>query len=96
MVPFKLSNEADQDLRGIYLYSYQEFGEDQADKYLLGLEKTFQMISDNPRIGRERPDIDHLVRCVEHGKHVIFYDLYEDHILIVRVLHGRMDVRKYL
>ncbi|HLC15243.1 MAG TPA: type II toxin-antitoxin system RelE/ParE family toxin [Thermodesulfovibrionia bacterium] len=96
MTPFKLSTEAEQDLRSIYLYTYRNFGEEQADKYLSGLENAFQMISSNPRIGRERPDIDPLVRCMEHGKHVIFYDLHEDHILIVRVLHGRMDVKKHL
>ena len=96
MVPYKLSNEAEQDLLDIYRYSYRAFGEKQADTYLSGLENAFHMISSNPRIGRERPDIDPTVRCIEHGKHVIFYDLYEDHVLIVRVLHGRMDVKRHL
>lgn len=96
MVPYRLSNEAEQDLLDIYLYSHETFGEEQADKYLSGLENAFQMISCSPRIGRERTDIDPLVRCIEHGKPVIFYDLYEEHVLIVRVLHGRMDVKRHL
>ena len=37
MPDYELSQKADQDLTEIYLYSFENFGEDRADKYFLDL-----------------------------------------------------------
>jgi antitoxin ParD1/3/4 len=48
---FELTGAADRDLTDIYIYSHGEFGERQADDYLLGLEN---LLRASRRDGRHR------------------------------------------
>lgn len=42
---------AERDLKDIWLYTYENFGIDQADRYFDQLEAAMKIIQDNPRIG---------------------------------------------
>lgn len=44
-----LSNRADADLDGIYVYSWQTFGEARADEYYLGICERLKSLVNNPR-----------------------------------------------
>lgn len=88
---YKLSSAAARDLEEIYLYGYMKFGEAQADLYAATLEDRIALLCANPRIGRIDARVNPAVRRFECERHVIFYDLLEDHILIVRILHGATD-----
>lgn len=88
---YKLSSAAAQDIEEIYLYGYMRFGEAQADIYAAMPEDRIAIICANPRIGRLDSRVNPAVRRFECGRHVVFYDLLEDHILIVRILHGATD-----
>lgn len=92
----ELSEAADGDLRAIYKYSYRRFGEEQADRYYKNLWACFHRLAENPRLGRRRADIHPPVHSHQHDRHVIFYDVHDDRILIVRVLHERMDIDRHL
>ena len=96
MKPFKLSDKAAADIDGILDYTYARFGAAQAESYYDSLRKCFQMLAENPAIGRLRTAIDPPLRSHHHRKHIVFYDTFEDHILIVRVLHERMDIERHL
>ena len=50
MPGYKLSSEADDDLKCIYTYTYHQHGAKQADEYVDVLEKKFQSLSENPLI----------------------------------------------
>ena len=52
----EFSLAAEDDLLGIFLHGIQEHGLAQAERYKGQLEKTFQTISDNPKITRLRRD----------------------------------------
>lgn len=52
-----LSEIADKDLEGIFDYTLDEFGFDQAEKYLLEIEEIFQNLIANPQIGKKRDEI---------------------------------------
>ena len=47
-----LSEIADKDLEDIFDYTFDEFGFDQAEKYLLEIEEIFQNLIVNPQIGK--------------------------------------------
>jgi toxin ParE1/3/4 len=48
---FKLSARAEADLLDIYEYTTDTFGTYQADAYHAGLERTFDLLANFPRIG---------------------------------------------
>lgn len=91
----KLSRRADNDLGEIFLYTSRRFGEEQAEEYYRDLCACFDLLADNPAAGRERLELIPPLHAHHHRRHVIFYEVLGDHILIVRVLHEKMDVRQY-
>lgn len=92
----RLAKLADRDLREIYKYSARQFGEAQAERYYDGLWRCFLFLAEHPTIGRLRTELSPPARSHHHQRHVVFYDVAEDHILIIRVLHERMDVGRHL
>jgi toxin ParE1/3/4 len=91
-----LSKAADADLEDIFEYTFEEFGLDQAVSYVSGFDDVFDMISENPEIGRERKEIRTELRSLIKDKHVIFYRSLSDHVRIVRILHGSRDLPRFL
>lgn len=74
----ELSQEVEQDIDAILDYSLTTFGEAQAEEYYLSLRGCFRHISDNPQIGRLRPELDPALRSYNHRSHVVFYDVQDD------------------
>src|SRR5262245_39593524 len=97
MPAYRKTRRADEDLKEIYRYTRRMWGRDQAVRYLRGLEQRFTALAANPLTGIAREDLrPEGLRSVVHGSHVIFYQPQPDGVLIVRVLHGRQDVRTHL
>lgn len=93
---YQLSRAVAQDLEDIYLYGFIHFGEVQADNYAETLENQIGIICSNPEIGRMDTRVNPAVRRFESESHVIFYDIDDNHIVIVRILHGATDYVQYL
>ena len=53
MGEYVLSNKATDDIDGIYVYTFQAFGEAQADAYFLSLSDCLQNLADAPGLGHE-------------------------------------------
>lgn len=87
---------AEQDLINIWLYSFHNWGEGQADKYLDSLEEAFKLLRDTPLLCRERQEFSFPVRIYHHAHHMIIYLGLEDGIDIIRVLHESMDIKGQL
>ncbi len=96
MASFRLSKKAAQDLKEIYQYSYREYGERQADNYIQELEKVFNLLAENPLLCRERIEFIPPVRIHHHNKHLIIYINEQNTILIVRLLHEKIDAKNQL
>jgi toxin ParE1/3/4 len=97
MPSYQKTRRADQDLQEIYRFTRRTWGRAQAERYLHGLEQRFTALADNPLIGIAREDLrPEGLRSVVHGSHVVFYQPQSYGVLIVRVLHGRQDVREHL
>lgn len=90
-----LSEIADKDLEDIFDYTVDEFGFDQAEKYLLEIEEIFQNLIANPQIGKKRDEIKQGLYSFPKDNHIIFYRILDNHIRVVRVLHGSQDIPKY-
>jgi len=50
----------------------------------------------NPRIGRNRLELQRGLRSLTEGDYVIFYRTLDSTIEIVRIVHGRRDLAKVL
>lgn len=87
-----LSQEADFDLEEIFEYSYAEFGLNQAIKYLGEIDDVFIKIVNTPEIGRTRNEIKQGLYSIPIGMHIVFYRILIDHVRIVRILYGGMDL----
>ena len=89
-----LSREADNYLEEIFDYTFEEFGFNQAVKYLDEIAKVFIKIINTPEMGRSRNEIKKSLYSLPTGSHVVFYTIQINHIRIVRVLHGAKDMPK--
>lgn len=88
MSSYGLTQRAKDDLYDIFLFGYEQFGERQAEAYAAALEHVFQLLAENPRMGREAMAVAPGVRRHEHGSHVILYEEAPPGILILAVVHG--------
>lgn len=78
---------AEVDLREIWI-TIAEDSFEIADAYLDKLLARCEMLSHNPLIGPERPEIAKGLRVFPVDNYLIFYRPHEDGVMIHRVVHG--------
>ena len=96
MPDFALRPKARADLDGIWDYTVQTWGRDQAKTYLRALNRAFKTLARKPELGRLYDEVYAGLRIYPSGKHLIFYFVTDKDIDIVRVLHERMDIPAHL
>ena len=96
MAVYSLSSKAAADLDGIYEYTILHFGLDQARVYLSGSQERFQMLAEQSTHGRKAEELAPRLRWFEYQSHMVFYMYKDNGIRMVRVLHQRMDVTRYV
>lgn len=70
---FRITPRAAGDLRDIARYTLRTWGRKQRDAYLRAMDKRFSLLTQNPTLGKPRPDIREGYRSYPQGSHVIFY-----------------------
>ena len=83
---------AHTDLEEIWLFTFEEWGLEQTDKYLNSLFSRFEWLSRNPYTGKDRADIKNGYYCFPEGMHLVFYTMTEYGIDIIDIPHQNMDV----
>ncbi len=96
MAVYRLSSRAVADLDGIYEYTILNFGLEQAQLYLSGLQDRFEALVKHPLQGRKAEELAPGLRRFEYQSHIVFYMPEGKDIWIVRVLHQSMDLEKHL
>lgn len=91
-----VSRRAEADLREIWIWTCQHFGERQADQYLELLEASLVQCSELPESGADRSDLRQGYRSRSHENHVAFYTYDAQAVVIQRILHVKMDVAQHL
>jgi len=89
---FVFSIAAENDLIEIYRYGTLNYGQEQAELYVHGIKDKCQLVADTPELCRERKEFKPPVRIYNYKSHLIIYILKEKFILVVRILHARMDL----
>ncbi|SDH59407.1 toxin ParE1/3/4 [Chryseobacterium taeanense] len=90
-----LSEAADQDLENIFDFTLNQFGFDQAEKYLLEIEDVFKILVLHPESGKARNEVKEGLYSFPKDNHIIFYRILDKQIQIIRVLHGSRDLPNY-
>jgi toxin ParE1/3/4 len=94
MANIVLREEAINDLNEIWEYTFEEWSENQADKYYEIIKFCCQEIGENPNVGKFYPEISKHLLGLKTGKHIIFYHIIsDDEIEVIRILHERMDLK---
>ena len=90
MLQVDVSFEAEEGIDQITAYTTRTWGWRQTNHYLAKLEDGFNLLAQNPSVGRPCDSIRPGLRRFEIGKHVVFYVLVPNCIQIVRVLHQQI------
>jgi toxin ParE1/3/4 len=80
------------DLEEIWLYTFMNWSQEQADRYHSLITKEIEFLATKPTAGKI---IDHLRKGYRSSKvksHYIFYRITSTEIEIVRILHENMDI----
>ena len=93
MSQFRLTPEADDDLANIWLFIAQD-DFDAADRVASEIISKFDLLAENPRLGRERPEFAPELRSFAVHKYIVFYRPGPNGIEVVRVLHGARDIER--
>lgn len=83
------------DLEAIAEYTIERVGIEQARRYRDELSACFDQLAANPGLGRRAEQLGSALRRYEHRSHMVFYQTTDTAILIVRILHYRMEVTRH-
>lgn len=88
----KISEAALEDLDEIWLYTYKNWSETQADRYCMLIAQEIEFLCSHPTSGRNYEFVRKGYRASKVKSHLIFYRYSSNDLEVVRILHERMDV----
>ncbi len=83
--------KAESDLIGIWVYTSEKWGVDQADRYLDQLDQGMQRLIHHPTLGADYTHVLPEYRRLQVEHHAVLYKVRASEVLVVRVLHESMD-----
>jgi toxin ParE1/3/4 len=88
---YKISVQASEDIENIWLYTFENWSLEQADRYINLIFDEIEYLADNPTSGKDFNHIRKNYRCSKVKSHIIFYRLADkqNYIEIIRVLHQK-------
>ena len=96
MLKLSVTPKAESDLIGIWMYTCEEWGADQADTYLDRLAAGMEQLINYPSLGTDYTHVLTGYRRLQVEHHTVFYQVLEPEVLVVRVLHEDMDAPERL
>ncbi|WP_445765625.1 type II toxin-antitoxin system RelE/ParE family toxin [Rheinheimera sp.] len=87
---------AKNDLKDIYQYGLRQWGQAQSNSYLSAIKNQLWLLTEQPLIGLERPELLPQIRSLPIQSHILFYRVTANQIEIIRVLHGRQDPQRHM
>jgi toxin ParE1/3/4 len=91
---FEISQEANLDIENIWLYTYENWSLEQADRYLNLIMDEVEYLAENPESGKDYGHVRKGYFRSQVKSHFIFYKVNhkKEKIEIIRILHQRMDI----
>jgi len=96
MLKLKLSPKAINDLEEVYEYTLSNWGTKQAEKYQDELFEQMTRIAHDSQIGSTYLFSKGNYQKFKINKHLIFYRIENEDLVVVRILHERMDFKSRL
>jgi toxin ParE1/3/4 len=93
---YTLAPRAQADLEEIWQYTAKCWTIEQAETYIRQLANHFASVAERPEIGMRCQEIRPGYYKFPAGSHVLFYQITDGGINIVRILHERMDAARHL
>ncbi|MGQ0567741.1 MAG: type II toxin-antitoxin system RelE/ParE family toxin [Gemmobacter sp.] len=87
---------AREDLRDIWRFGAQTWGEGQADRYADLLDAAIRGLALQPFTGPSAEDVSPGLRRLVARSHVVFYRVDKQVVRIIRVLHQSRDAARWL
>lgn len=91
-----ISRSARADLKAIARYSEREWGAARSKSHLAAFAERFALLTRRPKLGAPHDDTSRGHRALPVGRHLVFYRIDRNRLLIIRVQHERMDVKLHL
>jgi toxin ParE1/3/4 len=92
-----VSSEALSDLEKIWIYTYNKWSKEQADRYYSLLIEEIEFLQSNYTTGKSAEYIRHGYRVSFVKSHIVFYKIVDDQKLeIIRILHQSVNIDKWL
>jgi toxin ParE1/3/4 len=88
-----LSSQARRDIRSILLFTREQWGSHQRDRYSQLLNAAISTIHSNPLIGPSREDLGPSMRTRVVERHMIYYETDDATITVLRIMHQRIEPR---
>jgi toxin ParE1/3/4 len=98
MAPHQLviAPAAKNDLKEICQYGLRLWGQAQSESYLSTIKNQFWLLTQQPLIGTQRPELLPDVRSIPTNSDTLFYRVTTTRVEVIRVLHGRQDPQRHL
>lgn len=95
---YRISVGASKDIENIWLYTFENWSQEQADRYINLIFDEIEYLFQNANSGKDFSYVRKDYRCSKVKSHLIFYKKTEkqNEIEIIRILHQRMDVENKL
>ena len=95
-ISYALRELARADLEAIWVYTAEQWGVEQAERYLNGLFACLNDLAENPQLGRQRDEVKAGYRSFPQGRHVVFYLVVPAGIEVIGIVHQSADVDTHL
>jgi toxin ParE1/3/4 len=94
---YLISEKANQDIEKIWLYTFENWSLEQADRYYNLILDEIEFISENFESGKSVDYIKKGYRASIVKSHIIFYKKSRKNVVeIIRVLHQKMDIENWI
>ena len=94
---YEISEKAKEDIDNIWLYTYENWSVEQADRYYNFILDEIEYIAENFESGKSMEHLRKGYRASKVKSHIVFYrKSKKDVVEIIRVLHQRMDIENRL
>lgn len=94
---YEISVKANEDIETIWLYTFENWGQEQADRYYNLILDEIEYIAANFESGKSMEFLRKGYRASKVKSHIIFYRKNKKNsVEIIRVLHQKMDIENRL
>ena len=94
---YEISKKAKEDIDNIWLYTFENWSQEQADRYYNFTLDEIEYVAKNFESGKSMEHLRKGYRASKVKSHIIFYRKSKNDVVeIIRVLHQKMDIENRL